>query len=163
MIMKRLISNILLFLLSITIFSCIYIGLFKISVAVVCVLLFIFALYGTCMGASWKSMKELRKYERKAVHTGLTSKDNPQILFFSLIALCPSYFCMILVSLVPLYTHEIWFITVFPCIILNCLPASSVLEEYYGLTHNKIPFVGLFLLLTVICCLLGVFVSTLLA
>ena len=158
--MKRLINNILLFLLSITLFSCIYIGLFKISVAVVCILLFIFALYGICMGAGWKSMSELQKYERKAVHSGLTDKDNSKILLFSLTTLCPTYFCVILVSLVPLYTHEIWFITVFPCIILNCLPAGSVLEEYHGLTRGKLPFVGLFLLLTVACSLLGVFVST---
>ena len=125
--MKRLISNILLFLLSVTLFCCIYIGLFKISVAVVCILLLIFALYGVCMGAGWKSMAELQKYERKAVHSGLTDEDNSKILLFSLTTLCPTYFCVILVSLVPLYTHEIWFITVFPCIFLNCLPASSVL------------------------------------
>ena len=161
--MKRMIGNILLFLLSITIFSCIYIGMFKMSLTVVCILLVIFALYGACMGVGWKSMEELKKYERKAVHFGLTHKDDSKILLFSLTTLCPSYFCVILVSLVPLYTHEVWFITVFPCILLNCLPASSVLEEYSGLTHSKLRFVSYFLLLTIACCLLGVIVSGLLA
>lgn len=154
--MKRLIGNILLFLLSITVFCCIYVGLFKMSMTVVVILLVIFALYGSCMGASWKSMEELKKYERKAVYFGLTRKDESKILLFSLTTLCPSYFCVVLVSLVPLYTHEIWFITVFPCILLNCLPAGSVLEEYHGLTHSKLPFVAYFLLLTIACCLLGV-------
>lgn len=161
--MKRMIGNILLFILSVTLFSCIYAGLFKISVTVLCILLVIFVLYGVCMGLGMKGMNELRKYERKAVHFGLTGKDYPKILLFSLTALCPTYFCVLLVSLVPLYTHEVWFITVFPCILLNCLPASSVLDEYHGLTHSKLPFVGSFLLLTVTCSFLGVLVSSLLA
>lgn len=159
--MKRMIGNILLFLLSITLFICIYVGLFRMSLSVVGILLVIFALYGSCMGAGWKSMEELKKYERKAVHFGLTRQDESKILLFSLTTLCPSYFCMILVSLVPLYTHEIWFITVFPCILLNCLPASSILEEYHGLTHSKLPFVAYFMLLTIACCLLGVLLSNL--
>ena len=159
--MKRMIGNILLFLLSITLFICIYVGLFRMSLSVVGILLVIFALYGSCMGAGWKSMEELKKYERKAVHFGLTRQDESKILLFSLTTLCPSYFCMILVSLVPLYTHEIWFITVFPCILLNCLPASSILEEYHGLTHSKLPFVAYFMLLTIVCCLLGVLLSNL--
>ena len=159
--MKRMIGNILHFLLSITLFICIYVGLFRMSLSVVGILLVIFALYGSCMGAGWKSMEELKKYERKAVHFGLTRQDESKILLFSLTTLCPSYFCMILVSLVPLYTHEIWFITVFPCILLNCLPASSILEEYHGLTHSKLPFVAYFMLLTIACCLLGVLLSNL--
>lgn len=157
--MKRMIGNILLFILSITIFCCIYIGLFKMSLVVVGLLLVIFALYGTCMGAGWKSMVQLKKYERKAIHFGLTRKDESKILLYSLTTLCPSYFCVILVSLIPLYTYEIWFITVFPCIILNCLPASSVLEEYRSLTHSTYPFVAVFMSLTVAFCLLGTFVS----
>ena len=161
--MKRMIGNILLFILSITVFCCIYVGLFKMSPAMVGLLLVIFALYGACMGAGWKSMEQLKKFERKAVHFGLTRKDESKILLYSLATLCPSYFCVILVSLIPLYTHEIWFITVFPCIMLNCLPASSVLEEYYGLTHSKLSFVVYFLLLTVACCLLGVIGSSLLS
>ena len=44
---------------------------------------------------------------------------------------------------------------------MNCLPASSVLEEYHGLTHSKLPFVAYFLLLTIACCLLGVILSNL--
>jgi hypothetical protein len=127
------------------------------------VILIILSLYVLAMGAGWKSMEELRKYEQKAIHSDLTQKDNSKILACSLATLSPTYFCVILVSLVPLYTHEIWLITVFPCICLNCLPASRVLEEYHGLTRNKLPFVSLFLLLTVACSLLGMCLSSLLS
>lgn len=160
--MKRLIGHILLFLLSVTVFSCIYVGLFKISITIVLILLAVFALYGFCMGLSYKSMEQIKKYERKAVHFGLTRKDHSKILLFSLTTLSPTYFCVVLVSLVPLFTYEVWLITVLPCIFLNCLPATSVLEEYSGLTHQKLPFVSSFLLLTIAFCLLGVIGSALL-
>ena len=159
--MKRITFQILLFLLSFTLLACVYVGMLKISVKVFLVILIILSLYVLAMGAGWKSMEGLKKYEQKAIHFGLTQKDNSKILACSLAALSPSYFCVILVSLVPLYTHEIWFITVFPCIFLNCLPASSVLEEYHGLTRNKLPFVSLFLLLTVTCSIVGMFLSSL--
>ena len=161
--MKRLIGHILLFLLSVTVFSCIYVGLFKISITIVLILLAVFALYGFCMGLGYKSMEQIKKYERKATHSGLTRKDDARILLFSLTTLSPTYFCVVLVSLVPLYTYEVWLITILPCILLNCLPATSVLEEYSGLTHQKFPFVSSFLLLTMACCLLGIIGSALLS
>ena len=161
-IMKRTISNIILFALSITLFSCVYIGMFKISVIAVCALLFFFFAYGACMGVAWKSAKELKKFEQKLIHFGLDNKDSAKILRFSLITLLPTYFCIFLVSLVPLYTYEIWFISVFPCILLNSLPASSVLEEYCGLTRKKLPFLLFFVLLVIVCCGSGILVSRML-
>ena len=157
--MKRIISNIALFAVSITLFCYVYVGLFKVSRTAICVLLVFLAAYGACMGLSWKSMKKLKKLEQKLIHFGLDRKDRSEVLLFSLSTLVPTYFCVILVSLVPLYTYEIWFITVLPCVCLNCLPLSSVLSEYYSLTHKKAPFLIWFLLLTVECCLLGAFVS----
>ena len=145
--------------MSITLFSCVYIGMFKISVIAVCVLLFFFCAYGACMGVSWKGMKELKKYEQKLIHFGLDNKDSAKILRFSLITLLPTYFCVFLVSLVPLYTYEIWFISVFPCILLNSLPASSVLEEYCRLTRKKLPFLSFFVLLVIVCCSFGIIIS----
>ena len=157
--MKHIIGNLLLFLFSAAFFCCIYIGVFKMSAATLGILFVIFALYAFCMGFGWKSMEKIKKLEKKAIHFGLTHKDDSRILLYSLTALAPTYFCVILVSLVPLFTYEIWFITVFPCILLNCLPASSILEEYYTLTHKKLPFFTLFLLITIVCCLMGRVVS----
>lgn len=67
--------------------------------------------------------------------------------------------CVLLASLIPLYTYEVWLVTVLPCIVINCLPAISVPEEYHSLTRRKLPFIACFLLLTVACCLSGVLVS----
>lgn len=157
--MKSIIRNIIFFVFSITFFCFLYIGVFKISVDVICILFVFFALYGCILGFSWKSMKQLKKFEQKLIHFGLNKDDNQKILLFSLTTLSPMLFCVLLVSCVPLFTYEVWFITVLPCIILNCLPASSVLEEYYGLTRKKLPFILSFLFLTAICCLSGVFVA----
>ena len=157
--MKRIISNILLFILSITFFSCVYVGVFKVSVVVICILLVFFFAYGMFMGVSFKSMEELKKCEQKLIHFGLDNKDYNKILYFSLTMLLPMYFCVFLVSLVPLYTYEVWFITVFPCICLNILPASSALDEYFGLTHKKLPFLLLSLLIVIICCSSGIILS----
>jgi len=157
--MKRIISNIILFTLSITFFFCVYVGVFKVSVIAVCILLIFFCAYGMCMGASWKSMEGLKKCEQKLIHFGLDNKDYNKILCFSLTTLLPTYFCVFLVSLVPLYTYEIWFITVFPCILLNILPANSVLEEYFGLTRKKLHFLLLFLFIVTVSCSSGIILS----
>lgn len=159
--MKRIIGNIILFISSMTFFCCIYIGLFKISVTTIIILLAFFALYGCCMGLGWKSIEELKKYEKKQVRVGLVEKDYPKILLFCLTSLMPTYFCVFLVSLVPLFTYSVWFITVFPAILLNCLPFSSVLDEYYCLTHKKAPLLTIFISLTAACCLVGVIVINL--
>lgn len=106
-----------------------------------------------------KSKYELKKYEIKLINSGLTKKDDSKVLFFSLTSLSPTYFCITLVSMIPMYTHEVWFITVFPCILLNYLPASIVLDEYYCLVHKKLPFLITLLLLTVIFCFIGITVS----
>jgi len=157
--MKQILRNVILFIVSITVFGCIYIGIFKISVNTVCLLSVIFISYGFCMVLGWKSTEKLQIYEQKIIHFGLTRKDESKILLFSLTSLAPIFFCIILVSLVPLYTVEIWFITVFPCIFLNCCPAYSALGEYYGLTRRKLPFLILFFLLTAIFCLFGFMIT----
>ena len=159
--MRRVINNLILFIFSISLLICIYVGVFKISVAAICVLLLFFAIYGLCMGSSWKSMEKLKEYENKLIHFKLEPKDDIRILLFSLKTLFPTYFCVFLVSLIPLYTYEIWFITIFPCILLNSLPATSVLDEYYVLTHKKFPFVTLFLILIAIFSLAGIIISSL--
>ena len=159
--MKRIISNILLFVVSLTFFAYVFVRVFYISVLTVCILFLIFALYGFCMGLGWKSIENLKKYEQKLIHFGLTKKDDVGVLISSLTTLMPTYFCVALVSLIPIYTYEIWFMTVFPCIILNCLPASSILSEYYGLTHKRFPFLILFFVFTIVFCFVGVLVSSL--
>ena len=154
--MKRVIGNLILFILSMTLFCCIYMGLFKVSVATILILLAFFALYACCMGLGWKSLEELKKYEKKQVRVGLDESDYPKILLYCLTSLMPTYFCVFLVSLVPVFTYSVWLITVLPAIFLNCLPLSSILEEYYCLTHKRTPFLAIFISLTVICCVVGV-------
>ena len=158
--MIRIIRNVILFLISIMFFSYVYIYIFKVPLYVILIILLIFVVYGFIMGWGEKSIRELKKYEQKLIHFGLNKKDESKILLFSLTALSPTYLCVILVSSIPLYTYEVWFITAFPCIILNCIPALSVLEEYHGLVNKKCLFLILFSVLTFICCLIGVILAS---
>ena len=158
--MKRILSNVILFILTIIFFLCIYISVFKFSIALICVLLLFFALYGLCMNLGWKSMEKLKKYEQKLIHFRSTPKDDIKILLFSLTTLSPMYFCVVLASLIPIFTYEVRFITVFPCVLLNCLPAASVLDEYYVLTHKKLPFLVCFLVFTIVFCFMGETISS---
>ena len=156
--MKRIIGSIALFILSVSLFSITYLRVFKISLTTICLIFIFIVSYGFFMALSGKSMEKLKAYRQKQIHFGLDQEDDSKILLLSLTTLASTYFCVVLVSLIPL-TYEAWMITVFPCILLNCLPASSVLDEYYSLTHKKLPFVMLFALLVIVCCFLSIIAS----
>ena len=158
--MRRIIGYLLTGALSVSVFYFIYVRMFEISVTFIAVLSLILIVYAAVLGIGWKSMEQINKYEQKAVHFGLDKGDDKKILIFSLASLSPLIFCVFLVSLIPLYTYEVWLITVFPCIIINCLPVISVLDEYHSLTRKRLPFVVCYLFLVAVCCLLGVLVST---
>ena len=160
--MKRMIGYLLLCTLFIFVFCLIYVHLFQISLAFIIGFSLFLCLYASLLGVCWKSMERLYHYEQKAVHFGLQPKDENKILFFSLTTLAPMFLCDCLVSLIPLYTYEVWFITVFPWVTITCFPAISVMEEYRGLTHKRLPFFSLFALLSLVCCLLGTTASHLL-
>ena len=158
--MKRIVTYILLFLLSISLLYILYIDFLKISLSTVLILLAILLLYGFCMAFGEKGIREIKKQEQKLIHFELTPKDRSQTLYFALLSLFPTYFLCFLVSLFPVHSHGIWFLTVFPCIGLNCVPASSVFEDYNALTQKKVPFFVGFFSVTAACCLSGLLISS---
>lgn len=158
--MKRFIISSIGFLSSIAFFCIVYIGIFNASASTLGILWIFFILYGLCMGFGWKSMDKIKMYEQRAVHFGLTQKDYPKILLFSLTSLVPAYLCVVLLSMIPLYRYEVWFMTVFPCVFFNCLPASTMLGEYYGLTRKKLPFILWFVFILAACCVTGAVLSS---
>ncbi len=159
--MKHILSNILLFALSLFLFIFIYVDRINIPVSLICVVGVIFFFYGLCMAWSWKSTQKIQAYEKRLIHFGLTPKDETRVLLFSLTTLTPMFFCDLIVSLIPLYTSEIWFISVFPCIFFTFITALGVLDEYYILTHRKAPFLVWFIIITIVICLIGIITSSL--
>ena len=115
--MKRIIVNCVLFGLLITFLCVLYVCLFQVSLSALGILLAVLSIYGFCMEIGWKSAQELKKYEQKAIHFGLCDEDDPKILLHALLSLSSTYFCVLLALLIPLYTYEVWLITVLPCII----------------------------------------------
>ena len=63
--MKRIIGQIVLFVLSFTLFACIYIGVFKISMTAFLILLAVLVFYSVCMGIGEKSMQDLNRSSRR--------------------------------------------------------------------------------------------------
>ena len=162
--MKRIVGNVLLYVLSLIaaiIFGFLYIKVFKFSLVVIAAFFVFLAVYASFIAFGWKSMQKLNAYEQRLIHFGLNKEDESKVLFYSLSALSPMWLCIFLVSCIPLFTNGVWMVTIFPCIFLSCMPAATVLEEYYGLTRKKLPFVLLSVLFAVICCLLGIAVSNL--
>ena len=157
----RMLVNAGLFALSLIVIISIYVNLFEVSAGVLAVFFVILILYGFCVAIGGKGMTALDSYERKAVHFGLTQKDNPKILASAVAALTPTYFYVLLVSLVPISGYESWLFVVFPCIVANCLPAVSIMGEYRSLTHKRFPFAVSFLTLSITACLIGTVISTL--
>ena len=157
----RMLVNAGLFALSLIVIISIYVNLFEVSAGVLAVFFVILILYGFCVAIGGKGMTALDSYERKAVHFGLTQKDNPKILASAVAALTPTYFYVLLVSLVPINGYEAWLFVVFPCIVANCLPAVSIMGEYRSLTHKRFPFAVSFLTLSITACLIGTAISTL--
>lgn len=157
----RMLVNAGLFALSLIVIGSIYVDLFEVSAGVLAVFFVILILYGFCVAIGGKGMTALESYERKAVHFGLTQKDNPKILASAVAALTPTYFYVLLVSLVPINGYEAWLFVVFPCIVANCLPAVSIMGEYRSLTHKRFPFAVSFLSLSITACLIGTAISTL--
>lgn len=157
--MKRIITYIVLFLLSVGLLYILYIDLLKISLSTILILFVVLLFYGFCMAFGEKGIREIKKQEQKLIHFGLTSKDLSQTLRFALLALSPTYFLCFLVSLLPIRAHGLWLFTVFPCIYLSCVPATSVFEDYHALTHKKLPFVLGFFSVVTAACLGGTLIS----
>ena len=160
--MKQIAKNTLLGVFIISVFSFIFIKILKSSVLAVIVILTVICLYVVCMGVCEESMKQLKKYEIIQMRVELTQQQRLFVLFFSLTTLFPTYFCVLLVSVIPMFTYEVWFITVFPCLIIISMPMLSILEEYFILTKKKLPFLASFAAIVIVLLSVGIASSSLL-
>lgn len=86
---------------------------------------------------SERGLKQLLNYEHKAVNLGLNEKDKKRILLNSVFSLANVYFSVALASIIPLFQYEIWFVTVFPIILISIIPIKAVADEYYLFTHKR--------------------------
>ena len=153
--MKQWIYNILLFIgiLLIFIFSCrnIFDGH---ALPIILIALF-FALYGGAMWLGEIGMRRLKKYVYKAVRAELIPEDSPKIFSAALLSLFPIFFCVCLVSTFPITVYEVWFITVFPCLIVSYFPIKEVFDVYRSLTREKARFwvtvISITVLLSAMC------------
>ncbi len=81
-------------------------------------------LYSQCMVLSEKGMDKILElnFEKSRIHK------------YAFLIGTPIYLCIFIAALLPIYTYEVGFVTVFPVVILNCIPLSSIadfLKNYY--------------------------------
>ncbi|MBE6694458.1 MAG: hypothetical protein E7589_06820 [Ruminococcaceae bacterium] len=138
--MKKFISNALLLVLLVSVILYIYCGWLKIQYTTVAFVVVFLILYMLAMVVGAFGVSRLEGYIKKLVHDEITNSDSKKPLLFSVLAMFPAYFCIALVSLIPITSYEIWLITVFPCIAIISIPASSVYGEYSLVASKKAVF-----------------------
>jgi len=159
--MKRFMGNLVLSTFAVALFVLVFVKVLKISLGSICFFAIILTVYGICLGSSRKSIKDLKKYEKEIIELGILPRNDKKVLLLSLVTLSPVLFYVFVVSLIPLQSSGLWFITVFPSVVCVCLCASAVVDEYQYLTNKKLPFVLWFIVLLVAVCLFGMFISAL--
>lgn len=147
--MARKIYSWFLVFLSIGVVYFTYRNFFDISPTAIIIVVFMVILYYLCLRFSQKSMKELKELEIKQTHTELEKADYSKALMCSLGSLLPTYYCVIIVSMIPFYNFDSWYITGFPCLVLISMPAKAVLDVYRDITLKKLPLVSLFILIII--------------
>ena len=138
--MKNYIIKISMFAVVCGIVLFVYRSLFNIPIVFILVAAVALLLYGCAMGFSQFGMRKLIKYEKMYVYTNIPKKEYSKIMLCCVLALLPIYFCIMLASLIPIFTYEVWIITLFPCLFISLIPAKEVYEAQYPLTHFKIRF-----------------------
>ncbi len=138
--MKNIIIKISMFAVICGIVLFVYRSLFNIPIVFILVVAATLILYGCAMGFSQFGMRKLIKYEKMYVYTNIPKKEYPKIMLCCVLAFLPIYFCIMLASLIPIFTYEVWFITIFPCLFISFIPAKEVYEAQYPLTHYKTSF-----------------------
>ena len=113
------------------------------------VLIVFLALYLGSMVVSDFAKKKLICFEKQ---NNVTFK---RLFFFSILVLCPIYLFWFLISIIPIFSYEIWFVTGFPIILISGIPLY-VLSEYWKSTL-KILFWWLQLFVYSCCFVLGQF------
>ena len=67
----------------------------------------------------------------------LSPKNTIRLTLLSIMICAPLYFVIFIVSLIPITSYAVFFITVFPIIVLNALPMESICEEFSFMYYPK--------------------------
>ena len=109
-------------------------------------------LYGVTVAFSDWGIRSFQKMRKKIYHGGeLTVGEKKKLFGYSLAVLCPMYYCILIVSAIPLFSYEVWYVTIFPILVITGMPFSAVLDEFSAITGKKACFILVNIGITVIC------------
>ena len=152
--MKRRLCIFLSFAVAFIVSLCIYLNFFKMSFKTILAFIILSSFLYFCVGAVGKSRKKLKEYEERLTHSTFDKKDYKSVLWNFITLLSPAYLAAFLVSFIPLYSYEVWFAVVFPCVILNCVAFFHTLDEYYWIPFKKTLILA-FVIINVLVYILG--------
>ena len=92
------------------------------SVTIIIILIIFIAAYGVLFGISQRSSLKLAR---------IIDSDNRtmrKLILLSIGSMLPMYFCYAIVSFIPMFQYEVWFITVLPLIIILCVPLYAIMQ-----------------------------------
>ena len=93
------------------------------TVTITIILILFIAAYGVLFGISQRSSLKLAR---------IIDSDNRtmrKLILLSIGSMLPMYFCYAIVSFIPMFQYEVWFITVLPLIIILCVPLYAMAYE----------------------------------
>ena len=84
----------------------------------------VFAVYASAMVLSALGTKTLLAYERAGVLRGW------RLILSSCAVASPIYFLWIILSIIPIYNYNIWFLTGFPVAVISAVPLLALSEHF---------------------------------
>lgn len=115
------------------------------TATIIIILISVIIVYGVLFDISQRSSLKLARI------IDSDKRINRQLITLSIGAMLPMYLCYSIVSFLPIFQYEVWFITVLPVIIILCVPLVAMAEELkrthipmiiYWLVHVIILIVG---------------------
>ena len=93
------------------------------TVTIIIILILFIAAYGVLFDVSQRSSLKLARI------IDCDNRTMRQLILLSIGSMLPMYFCYAIVSFIPMFQYVVWFITVFPLIIILCVPLYVMADE----------------------------------
>ncbi len=122
------------------------------TATIIFILISVIVAYGVLIDLSHRSSLKLARL------IDSDKRTERQLIMLSVGSMLPIYFCYSILSFLPMFQYEVWFITVFPVIIILCVPLVAIAGELkrthismisYWLVHATILIVSFAALQTV--------------
>ena len=130
--------------------------LFAINITVIIMILTILLIYSSLLALSWKSSTKAHHLQ---THPFSHKGGGGDILKIALAISSPFYFCILILSCIPLTHYAIWCLIIFPAILLFAMPLTVVADFCKDFKIRKTTFWAIQIMIQLTCVGIGRFIS----